>query len=79
MTLDGAGFAGCTKKVPVKVQRKVRGGWATVKQVDTRNTGKYKVVFNDRKGRYRAVAVRVEKAQGMEVCGKAVARKRHRH
>lgn len=79
MTVEDGGFAGCAKRVPVKVQKKVRGGWATVKQVDTRKTGKYKVLMKDRKGLYRAVAVRVEKKDGMEICNKAVAKKRHSH
>jgi hypothetical protein len=52
------GFTACAASVPVKIQRRVAGGWKTVRTTTTSATGSYKRRIPDKAGRYRATARR---------------------
>jgi hypothetical protein len=72
----------CVAGVPVKIQRKKKGGgWKNVGSTTTNDAGKYRRAIKDKPGKYRALAPRVvlDEATG-EVCLKARSpRVRHRH
>jgi hypothetical protein len=72
--------AECIAGVPVKIQRRKKGGgWKNVGSTTTTDAGKYKRAIKDRPGKYRAVAPAVTLADD-SVCSKAVSpRVRHRH
>ena len=53
-------FTVCAASVPVKIQRRVSGRWETVERTTTTDTGFYKKRINDRPGKYRAVAPRID-------------------
>jgi hypothetical protein len=53
------GFTACAASVPVKIQRRVAGGWKTVKTTSTSLTGSYKRRIPDKAGRYRATAPKI--------------------
>jgi hypothetical protein len=63
--------------VRVKIQRR-KGGWKTVKNVQTSETGRYSVEIKDRPGRYRAL-VPAEDVGPNDRCLKASAKAKHRH
>ena len=46
----------CAANVPVKIQRRVAGGWTTVRNTTTSPTGSYSRRIPDKAGRYRATA-----------------------
>jgi IPT/TIG domain-containing protein len=71
-------FTDCTGHVIVKIQRKGKHGWKTIASVLTKATGTYKesVVH---KGTFRALAKRVTKHGGADVCKRAVSPVRRRH
>jgi IPT/TIG domain len=73
------GFTDCASNVPVKLQRKKKGGgWKTLKTVTTNDTGQYSSRVNDKAGRYRAVAPRT--TVGDEICLKDVSPvRKHSH
>lgn len=79
VALAGWGDDDCVAGVPVRVQRRrADGSWATVKTVQTDETGLWSTAVGDRAARYRALAPQVTKGQA--VCRQAVsAIKRHRH
>jgi IPT/TIG domain len=56
-----SGFTACAASVPVKIQRRVAGGWKTVKTTTTSPTGSYRRRIPDKAGRYRAMAPRVSR------------------
>jgi IPT/TIG domain len=65
-------FTACVANVPVKIQRKKKGGgWKTVGKTTTSDTGAYKKKIKNKKGKYRSVAVKITLESG-EVCLKAV-------
>jgi hypothetical protein len=70
----------CAASVPVKIQRKKKGGgWKVVKLTTTSSTGKYAKKIKDRPGKYRARAPKVTLESGT-ICVKAVSpRVKHRH
>jgi hypothetical protein len=70
----------CVAGVPVKIQRRKKGGgWKNVGSTTTNDNGNYKRRIKDRPGKYRAVAPAVTLADD-SVCSKAVSpRVRHRH
>jgi hypothetical protein len=47
-------FDGCESGVNVKIQRR-KGGWKTVANVSTSDSGRYRADLRDRTGRYRAL------------------------
>jgi hypothetical protein len=53
------GFTACAASVPVKIQRRVAGGWETVKTTTTSPTGSYRRRIPDEAGRYRATAPKI--------------------
>ena len=65
----------CADHVPLAVQRKTDDGWRTLKRVETDDRGRYRVSLRDRRGRYRAVAIRTVEEDG-PVCARAVSRSR---
>lgn len=66
------GTADCANAVPVKLQRKKKGGgWKTLKTVTTNDTGAYSGKVKNKAGKYRSVARKVTLANG-EVCLKDV-------
>jgi hypothetical protein len=70
----------CVAGVPVKIQRRKKGGgWKNVGSTTTNDVGKYRRAIKDRPGKYRALAPAVTLTDG-SVCTKAVSpRVRHRH
>jgi IPT/TIG domain len=72
--------AECMAGVPVKIQRRKKGGgWKNVGSTTTSDTGKYKRAIKDRPGKYRALAPKVTLEDG-SVCSKDVSpRVRHTH
>jgi hypothetical protein len=65
------GFTECANAVPVKLQRKKKGGgWKTLKTVTTNDTGAYSGKVKNRPGRYRSVAPKT--TAGGEDCLKDV-------
>jgi len=76
----GDGFTACAASVPVKIQRRVSGGWKTVGSTTTTSTGAYSKRIRDRVGRYRARATRVSLNSGADVCSRATSPvRRHTH
>jgi hypothetical protein len=74
------GFSDCASNVPVKIQRFRDGRWRTVDTTQTDPAGLYRERIPDRVGLYRAVAVRVEKNGGADVCARDRSpRVRHTH
>jgi hypothetical protein len=59
-SLEDPAFTDCVASVPVKIQRRVSGQWETVERTTTTDTGFYKKRINDRPGKYRAVAPRID-------------------
>ena len=53
------GFTACAASVPVKIQRRVAGGWKTVRTTTTSPTGSYRRRIPDKAGRYRAKAPKI--------------------
>jgi len=53
------GFTACAASVPVKIQRRVAGGWKTVGTTTTSPTGSYRRRIPDKAGRYRAKAPKI--------------------
>ena len=53
------GFTACAASVPVKIQRRVAGGWETVRTTTTSPTGSYRRRIPDKAGRYRAKAPKI--------------------
>jgi IPT/TIG domain len=72
--------AECMAGVPVKIQRKKKGGgWKNVGSTTTNDAGKYKRSIKDKPGKYRALAPKVTLADD-SVCAKDVSpRVRHTH
>ncbi len=64
----GDGFTDCAASVPVKIQRRVSGGWRTVGSTTTTSTGSYKKRIKDTPGKYRAKATGVTLNAGADVC-----------
>jgi Tol biopolymer transport system component len=63
------GPAGCVSGVPVKLQRKVKHGWDTIRTTQTDSKGRLEQELPDEGGTYRALAKKVR--AGGEVCLKA--------
>jgi len=63
-------FTDCAATVPVKIQRKVSGSWKTVGKTTTSDTGAYSKKIKNKKGKYRALAVKTTVPTD-EVCLKA--------
>jgi hypothetical protein len=53
------GFTDCVAGVLVKIQRRVVGGWKTVRTTTTSPTGSYRRRIPDKAGRYRAMAPKI--------------------
>jgi hypothetical protein len=51
-------FTDCVSGVPVKIQRKKSGSWKTVGKTTTSDTGAYSKKIKNKKGKYRAIAVK---------------------
>jgi hypothetical protein len=59
----------CVSSVPVKIQRKKKGGgWKTVANTTTSSTGSYAKKIQDKPGKYRAKAPKVVLGNGADVC-----------
>ncbi len=67
-------FTACAASVPVKIQRRVAGGWETVKTTTTSPTGGYMRRIPDNPGRYRATAPRIflSRFGGFSSCLRAI-------
>jgi hypothetical protein len=66
------GFAACSERVPVKLQRRSGGSWTTVARLDTDRRGRFSVLLPDVPGRYRAVAPAVRLGSNpVDLCRKA--------
>jgi hypothetical protein len=75
-TLDS--FDVCEAEVGVRIQRRRDGRWRTLKIVTTAADGSFRTRVADRRGLYRARAIRVETIQ--DLCRAANSpRRRHRH
>ena len=48
------GYPPCGNQAPIRIQRKKRGNWRTVKKTRSDSAGKYKLKIPDRPGLYRA-------------------------
>lgn len=71
-------FQACEVGVAVKIQRRKDGVWRTLKTVTTDATGHFATNLRDRRGLYRARAVRL--TTGDNVCARTTSpRRRHRH
>jgi hypothetical protein len=73
--VTGGGFARCKRNVPVKIQKKKRGRFRTIRRTSTNRRGRYSSRFPERRGRYRAVAPRVRRFDGQgtrHICRKDV-------
>ncbi|HEX2404780.1 MAG TPA: IPT/TIG domain-containing protein [Acidimicrobiia bacterium] len=65
-------FTACVSGVPVKIQKKKKGGgWKTLKNVTTSDTGSYSSKVKPKKGKYRALAPKVAGATTADDCLKA--------
>jgi len=74
------GFAACVSGVTVRIQRWRDGRWRTVDNAVTNTSGEFREGLSDRAGLYRAVAVRAELNEGVDVCARDRSpRARHRH
>jgi len=68
----GDGFTSCEASVPVKIQRKSKGGgWNNVGTATTSASGTYSKKIKDKSGKYRARAAKVSLNAGVDVCLKA--------
>lgn len=68
----------CTEGVPVELQRRRSGGWATIKERDTGRDRRYHIRVPDRQGVYRVTAPEVD--AGAFRCAEVTASAlRHRH
>ncbi|MDQ5815209.1 MAG: hypothetical protein M3516_02785 [Actinomycetota bacterium] len=68
-TVGTTGLSQCTQRMPVRIQRKrANGTWAVVTDVMSRADGPFGMNINDRKGKYRAVALRTAANEG-DICG----------
>jgi hypothetical protein len=76
-------FERCIKNEPVKVQRRVDGGWVTEKSTQSNRRGRYEVEIADRTGDYRALAPRTSitdpATDTTDVCVPASKRATHTH
>jgi IPT/TIG domain len=63
-------FTDCAASVPVKIQKKKSGSWKTVGKTTTSDTGAYSKKIKNKKGKYRALAVKTTVPTD-EVCLKA--------
>ncbi|HEY3212032.1 MAG TPA: IPT/TIG domain-containing protein [Actinomycetota bacterium] len=59
------GYTACAASVPVKIQRRVAGGWETVRTTTTIPTGSYRRRIPDKAGRYRAKAPKIFVSYGL--------------
>lgn len=66
------GFTACAAGVPVKIQRRVAGGWETVRTTTTSPTGSYRRRIPDKAGRYRATAPKVFASGFYVICLRAI-------
>jgi hypothetical protein len=66
------GFTPCAASVPVKIQRRVAGGWETVRTTTTSPTGSYRRRIPDKPGRYRATAPKVPFGFNPNSCLRAI-------
>jgi hypothetical protein len=64
------GFADCSSNVPVKIQRLRDGRWRTVDTTQANTDGIYREQIPNRVGTYRAVAIRLERDGGADVCAR---------
>jgi hypothetical protein len=65
-------FTACVSGVPVKIQKKKKGGgFKTLKTTTTSDTGSYKAKIKPKKGKYRALAPKVAGATAADDCLKA--------
>jgi hypothetical protein len=64
-------FDGCVDSVPVKIQRKGKGGWKNAGSATTTDTGSYSVKTKGKPGKYRALASKVEGTTDADDCLKA--------
>jgi IPT/TIG domain len=71
-TVDG--WATCSAKVGVKMQRRMAHGWRTVGSMRTNKAGRFTKRIT-RPGTYRVVAPRVMKTGGANVCRRKVSRR----
>jgi hypothetical protein len=79
VTVDD-GFSSCASDVPVKIQRLRNGTWRTIDSTRTDSGGLYRERIADRVGVYRAIATRVERNDGVDVCTRGKSpRERHTH
>ena len=69
-SIEDPAFTDCVASVPVKIQRRVSGGWRTVARTTTTDTGVYKKRIKDRPGKYRSVAPPID--QFNDLCFRAV-------
>lgn len=71
-------FQACEDGISVKIQRRRDGVWRTLKVVVTDAEGRFATNLRDRKGLYRARAIKLENTQ--DICRRATSpRRRHRH
>jgi len=66
------GFTPCAASVPVKIQRRVPGGWETVRTTITSPTGSYRRRIPEQPGRYRATAPKVPFGFNPSSCLRAI-------
>ena len=59
VTADGD-FEACFAEVPVELQRRRSGSWATIKESTTDTSGSYRITARDRPGTYRTKAPELE-------------------
>ena len=67
-----SGFTACAASVPVKIQRRVAGGWKTVKTTTTSPTGSYRRRIPDMAGRYRATAPKFPSGPVLTPCFRVI-------
>ncbi len=65
------GFVDCAQEVPVKIQRKARGNWTTLKKTATDADGAYRTKVRKRAGAYRAKAPKTTPSEA-DRCNPAV-------
>jgi IPT/TIG domain len=77
----GDGFTACASNVPVKIQRKKKGGgWKSVGSTTTSASGSYKKKVNDKEGKYRAKATKVTLNSNVDICsGANSTTRKHNH
>lgn len=76
-------FEDCLSNQLVIVQRRIGERWVTKKTTATNGNGRYAVEMSDRRGRYRALATRVEFSSPADdkvhICARVAKEKIHRH